>query len=51
MRALAQIGELQWDTAIWFDTKMGTYLLPIKAEIRTKSNLEIDREFEMAIWV
>lgn len=51
MKAIAQIGELQWDTAIWFDTKMGTYLLPIKAEIRTKSNLEIDREFEMAIWV
>ena len=51
MKAIAQIGGFQWDTAIWFDTKMETYLLPVKAEIRAKSNLTIDREFEMAIWV
>ena len=34
MKAFAQIGEIKWETAIWFDTKMETYLLPVKAEIR-----------------
>jgi hypothetical protein len=28
-----------WNSSIWFDTKRGTYLLPIKAEIRKTKNL------------
>ncbi len=36
------ISKTKWPTAIWFDTKMGAYLLPIKAEIRKKERLEID---------
>ena len=51
MKASAEYGELRWETAIWFDTKLDTYLLPIKADIRRKSNLEIDRNFEMNIWI
>lgn len=35
----AQIGNTQWDTAIWFDTKHNTYLLPVKAEVRKKEGL------------
>ncbi len=37
MKVIAQIGKSEWRTAIWFDTKQGTYLLPIKAEIRKKN--------------
>lgn len=51
MKALAKIGELQWETAIWFDTKMETYILPIKAEIRTKCKLKIDDAVEVTIWI
>ncbi|NAS10743.1 DUF1905 domain-containing protein [Flavobacteriaceae bacterium R33] len=51
MKAIAKIGDLQWDTAIWFDTKMDTYLLPIKAEIRKRSKLEADKTFDMSIWI
>ena len=51
MKAHAQIGELKWDTAIWFDSKAEAYLLPIKAEIRKKTKLEINQEIEMNIWV
>ncbi len=51
MKTLAQIGELSWETAIWFDTKMDTYILPIKAEIRIKTNLAINKNFEMTIWL
>ncbi len=51
MKAFAQIGESKWETAIWFDTKKGAYILPIKAEIRKKANLKIDQNIEMNIWV
>ncbi|MFM7300603.1 MAG: DUF1905 domain-containing protein, partial [Crocinitomicaceae bacterium] len=41
MKARAKIGEIEWITAIWFDRKLGTYLLPIKAEIRKKEKIEV----------
>ncbi len=39
LKATACIGNSEWKTAIWFDTKSNTYLLPLKAEIRKKENL------------
>ena len=36
----AKTGNTQWETAIWFDTKLDTYLLPLKAEIRKKEKIE-----------
>lgn len=51
MKAFAQIGEIVWETAIWFDTKHDTYILPIKSEIRKKSNLKIEQKFTMYIWI
>jgi hypothetical protein len=39
----ARIGNTEWKTAIWFDTKADTYLLPLKSEIRKKENLVIDK--------
>jgi len=51
MKAIAQYEEHTWETAIWFDTKADTYLLPIKAEIRKKSNLEINTSIQMNIWI
>ena len=38
---MALIGDTSWDTAIWFDTKNNTYLLPIKSEIRKKENISV----------
>ncbi|WP_422860009.1 DUF1905 domain-containing protein [Flagellimonas sp. S174] len=51
MKAIARIDHVQWDTAIWFDSKADTYILPIKAEIRKKTKLEMDQKLSMAIWV
>lgn len=51
MKAFAQIGEIVWETAIWFDTKHDTYILPIKSEIRKKTNLQIEQKFTMYIWI
>jgi hypothetical protein len=51
MKATAKIGDTEWRTAIWFDTKAGTYLMPIKAEIRKKEHVEPGKEIAITIWV
>lgn len=51
MKATAKIGNSQWETAIWYDTKHNTYLLPIKAEIRKKEQLEKNKDIETTIWI
>ena len=49
MKATASVNQLEWDTAIWFDKKHDTYLLPIKAEIRKKAKLELNQIMEVCI--
>lgn len=34
LKSKARIGKTLWDTAIWYDSKHGSYLLPIKAQVR-----------------
>lgn len=51
MKAMAKIGQTQWDTAIWFDTKLKTYVLPLKAEIRKKEQLEKNQHIRVCIWI
>ena len=51
LKATARIGTTEWQTAIWFDTKLKTYLLPLKAEIRKKEGLEPGKEVKTVIWV
>ena len=41
LKVTAKIGESEWRTAIWFDTKQKTYLLPLKAEIRKLEQIKI----------
>lgn len=36
LKASAHIGKTSWKTAIWYDTKAQSYLLPLKSEIRKK---------------
>ncbi len=51
MRATASIENIEWDTAIWFDKKANTYLLPVKSEIRKKAKLDLNRTFAVKILV
>lgn len=51
LKSAAKINSTEWETAIWFDTKLKTYLLPLKAEIRQKAKLEIDKKVNIIIWV
>ena len=49
--ATAKIGNTEWKTAIWFDTKMNTYLLPLKAEVRKNESLMTDEIVEVFLWI
>jgi hypothetical protein len=51
LKATAKIGNSEWKTALWFDTKANTYLLPLKAEIRKVENLEIGKNVEAVVWI
>ncbi len=51
LKATAKIGTTEWKTAIWFDTKRNTYLLPVKANIRSKEKLTLGTAITVVIWV
>ena len=40
LKTIAKIGECEWKTSIWYDSKSGGYLLPIKASIRKSAGLK-----------
>lgn len=49
VKVTAAIGGTRWRTSIFPDKKSGTYLLPVKAEIRRKERLEAGREVEVGL--
>ena len=51
LKATAKIGNSEWETAIWFDTRHNTYLLPLKAEIRKKEKIELNKVIKTSIWI
>ena len=51
LKATAQIGSSEWKTAVWFDTKAGAYILPLKAEIREKENVVTGKTVKVMVWI
>lgn len=51
LEVTAAVGTVSWSTAIWFDTKANTYLLPIKVVIRNKCGIQADDELCVALLV
>jgi hypothetical protein len=51
LKASARLGKSEWETAIWFDRKRNTYLLPIKAEIRSKEQVAAGNRYQVTIWL
>ena len=51
MKAIATIGSTEWKTAIWYDTKHKAYLLPLKADVRSKENLMAGQQISVKIKV
>lgn len=47
----AQVGDTAWRTAIWYDTKRVTYLLPIKAHVRKQQGLESGQYVHVMFWI
>ena len=51
LKAIAQTGQTKWETAIWFDTKHQTYLLPLKTEVRKKERIEANQTIDVIVWI
>ena len=50
MKVTAKLGNSEWQTAIWFDIKQDTYLLPLKAKIRKQENVSLGEDLQVTIW-
>ncbi len=46
---LATIGKTKWKTSIFPDKKTGTYLLPLKAEVRKKENIKLGNVIQIIL--
>ena len=51
LKATARIGNSEWRTAIWYDTKHQAYLLPLKAAIRQAEGIEKAIPIGVEVWV
>jgi hypothetical protein len=49
LKATLQIDSSEWKTAIWFDTKANTYMLPLKSEIRKKENVVVGKAVKVTV--
>ena len=49
MKASVELRNITWDSAIWYDKKMNSYMLPIKADIRKKTGVLLDEEINVRI--
>ena len=46
---IATIGKTTWKSSIFLDRKAGTYLLPLKAEIREREKIRAGASFRLRI--
>jgi hypothetical protein len=51
LKAVAKVDELEWETAVWFDSKKQEYLLPLKSKIRKELRIEIGNEVTVEIFI
>ena len=51
MKVTAKLGDSEWQTAIWFDTKQETYILPLKAKIRKQEELVLGEDVKILILI
>lgn len=51
IKVSAKIGQTEWQTSVFRDTKSNTYLLPVKAAVRRKERLEEGSTYEVILSV
>lgn len=49
LKTTAQIGNTSWETAVWFDTKIEAYLLPLKLAVRKLEGLEEESSVKVSL--
>lgn len=51
IRVTANIGKTSWQTSVFRDSKSNSYLLPVKADVRSKEKLVEKNAYEVSITV
>jgi hypothetical protein len=51
LRVTAVLIDLRWDTAIWFDTRRRTYLLPIKSDVRKRKRIQAGDALALSVLI
>jgi hypothetical protein len=51
LKVSAHIGHTHWETAIWFDTKLHTYILPLKSAVRKKQHLSLGQDVLVKVMI
>ncbi len=51
IRVTVNIGQSCWQTSVFRDSKSNTYLLPVKAEVRSKEKLVENNSYEVTLTV
>lgn len=51
LKMTAKIGNTQWETAIWFDTKLNTYFASSQSRNQKKEKIGTGKEVEIMIWI
>ncbi len=45
----ATIGATTWQTSVFSDTKSGSYILPLKADVRKKENIKPEKQVRLKL--
>ncbi len=48
---LAKIGGTEWKTSVFSDTKSGSYVLPLKAEVRKKEKIAAESSIKVTLQI
>lgn len=51
LSARVKMGNSEWKTALWYDTKQQTYLLPVKALIRKKESFKLNDRIKTRVYL
>lgn len=51
LKTAAAINNYRWQTAIWYDTKLGAYLLPVKAIVRGALKLTVGTQINVVLQI
>lgn len=49
LRVVARVGETEWKTSLFADTKTNSYLLPVKAEVRRREALSAGEQVRVVV--